>query len=453
MHEIIRNCYDSHTHFWATGQVACGLRLHDLRSPEDVTRLKITPEHFRDRWLVGFGWDQHLWPLAGFPDRAVLDRVFPDTPVFFSRVDGHASWLNSAGLAELARRGYDFSRDPEGGRISREADGSPAGILRDQAHIQALRLLPDFRESQHLSFLEKSQSIFNRAGFTHVRDLSMNPLFWRLLRQMESEDRLTVCLDAFVTAENLTELEPVLDDIRRLQRESCAQLRVHGVKIFIDGSLGSETAFLSEPYRSAGPDTAAGGGPDDGKAKGRGLLIWSAGEIQELLRAAWQAGQQVAVHCIGDAAVHAAVSAARQVSAAGVGGRLHLEHVQILRPETLQMMKPLHVTCHLQPCHWLSDRNWLREKLPERLLPWLFPWEALRKNKIPFDFGSDSPIEEPSLAATRRALELSAAWGVPRLNTDWKAGHSHPDPDWGPGHTELEDGEVRQVYFKNRALL
>lgn len=435
--EKLINAYDSHTHFWATGQVAEGLKLHQLKETDDVATLQILPQHFRANWLVGFGWNQNQWSQKKFPDKNILDRIFPDRPVFFSRVDGHASWINSCGLYELKKSGFDFERDIAGGVIERDSAGQPTGILLDQAHVQALMLLPDFSVEQHKLFFKTSQRIFNRAGFTHIRDMSMHEGAWNILRQMEDKKELTVCVESLVTAESLDDLQKVLPVIKRLRADNSQQLRVSGVKIFIDGSLGSRTAFVSEPYNGTNE---------------MGLLIWSVEDIKSVLRESWPLGYQVAIHCIGDAAVATAVRAAREVSAEGILGRLNLEHVQLLSPETVQMMKPLHITCFMQPCHWLSDRVFLKESLSTKLFSYLFQWELLRKNKIQFFFGSDSPIEQPSLADNIRALSDSAGAGIPALSADWKFYHQHPDRSWCPSFTELEDSIVKQVCFRGERL-
>lgn len=438
MIEKIINCYDSHAHFWATGQVAAGLKLNQLKDAEDVQNLEIKQNHYRANWLTGFGWNQNNWPTAQFPHKKNLDEVFKQTPVFFSRVDGHASWVNSQAIIELKKMGYDFSVDPKGGRIERDAAGEPTGILFDQAHINALLKLPDFSQQQIQFFLETSQSIFNNAGFTHIRDMSMSLNLWQLLKKMEDNKSLTVCLDAFVTVESLSDLDRVLKEIELIKQDKCEQLRLHGTKIFIDGSLGSKTAFVSEPYLGS---------------ENKGILIWSYEEIKELIKKSWQRCLQVAIHAIGDQAVHVAVLAAREVAAEGLLGRLHLEHVQILRPETVLMMKPLHITCYMQPCHWLSDSPWLKQTLSEDLIKYLFQWELLRKNKIPCYFGSDSPIEAPSLFANKKALSESQKWGVPGLQADWKLYHTHPDSQWMNCFTEIEDDKIKQVYFNNEAVL
>lgn len=422
MVEKIQNCYDSHTHYLATGQIASGLQLHSLKSAEDIQDLKIEKHHFRGSWLTGFGWDHNKWTTAEFPNLANLDKVFPDFPVLFSRVDGHSSWVNSLALSELQKKGMKVSK----------------GILLEQDHIEALSHLPDFSKVQNQTFLEKSQQIFNLAGFTHVRDLSMNLQTWQTLLQLYESKTLTVCLESFVTTEGMINLENTIKTVQEIKKMPCPQLRLLGVKFFVDGSLGSKTAYLSENYLNTNHS---------------GQLMWQRHELIEAFAKVWSAGLDIAVHCIGDQCAHLVVQVAREVSAKGILGRLHLEHVEILRPETVQLMKPLHVTCYLQPCHWTSDHSWLTEAIPSSLQKNVFQWELLRKNKIPFFFGSDSPIEKPSLFENFKALKESGKAGVPILSGDWKAYHSHPDKKWTNSWTEYEENEIKQVYLNEVPLL
>lgn len=430
MKDRISNCYDSHVHFLATGQVALGLQLHSLKSPEEIASLVIQDFHYRGAWLTGFGWDQNLWTPSVFPSRKILDQVFPDTPVLFSRVDGHSSWVNACAVSELKKLGHTgltgFSQE--------------SGILSEQDHIQALSLLPDFTDQQNKVFLLKAQSLFNQAGFTHVRDLSMNHNIWNTLVDLYKSQQLTICLESFITAENLQGLDAVLNQVAEIKKNRpCAQLRLQGVKLFVDGSLGSQTAYLSENYRNT---------------EKNGVLLWPQPDLIEAFAKIWSQGYDIAVHCIGDQCAHVVVEAAREVSARGILGRLHLEHIEILRSETIQMMKPLHVTCYMQPCHWTSDHAWLPQILSEKLQKNIFQWELLRKNKIPFFFGSDSPIEKPSLLSTVQALQNSVGQGVPQLQGPWQKHHSHPDIKWTNSWTELdEQHRVLQVYFNEKPLL
>ncbi len=433
----VPNAFDSHCHYLATGQVASGLNLKNLISANHVSLLEIKPHHFQGDWLIGFGWDQNNWPSKEFPDRKILDVIFPNHPVFFSRNDGHASWINTMGMNLLRHRGFDFTRLFSGGKIARDSAGEPTGVLFDQAHIQALQLLPQFTSAQNRNFLQTSQSLFNQGGFTHVRDLSMNFTTWSQLAEMAEKKDLTICIEAFVTIEKLSELSLVLDEVRRMKAMPNSQLRIQGVKLFLDGSLGSKTAYLSKNYLNE---------------SSQGMLCWDLEEVRTVMKATWLAGFDFAVHTIGDEAVHQIALTARSISGEAISGRLHLEHVQLIRPETIQLLKPLHVTCHMQPCHWLSDKAWLKNILPADLLSNTFSWEALRKNKIQIQFGSDSPIETPSLIQNFKALQQSSEQGWPKLNTDWTALHSHPDKKWTSSFTEIKDEQIHQVFFNSEPL-
>ncbi|MFZ3230815.1 MAG: amidohydrolase family protein [Pseudobdellovibrio sp.] len=434
----IQNAFDSHCHFLGTGQIAAGLSLRNLKSADEVKNLKIEAHHYQQQWLVGFGWDQNKWTDSSFPIASQLDAYFPNTPVFFSRNDGHCSWINSAAITELKKMGYDFSKDPAGGKIQRDSKGNPTGVLFDQAHIQALIKLPYFSSDQQIQFIKIAQKIFNQGGFTHVRDLSMTTDLWKLLITMAKKKELTVCIEGFVTIENLNDLQRVLKDISWMRENSNSLLRIQGVKIFLDGSLGSKTAYISQNYLNTSEN---------------GILCWDLSKVKQVIVETWKNGLDLAVHTIGDEAVHQMVALARAVSAQGQLGRLHLEHVQIIRQETIQMMKPLHVTCHMQPCHWLSDHSWLSEVITADVLKNTFQWEALRKNKINIQFGSDSPIETPSLVRTLQALNESSKKGWPALVDDWKKYHSYPDKNWTSSFTEFTDEKIHQVYFQGEPLL
>jgi predicted amidohydrolase YtcJ len=361
----IKNCYDSHTHFVATGQTSLGFHLQDLKSAGDIKNKMIKPEYYQGHWLSGFGWDQHLWSDSKLPNKEILDDLFPTTPVFLSRIDGHASWINSAAIAELKKNNYDFSQDPIGGKIERDDQGNPTGVLFDQAHIQALLKLPSYSTAQVISHIKESIRLFNQAGFTHIRDLSMSSQVAEILYSLQQKNEQTLCIDGFVTVENVNDLARGLNEFEKCKAFLNPFLRMHGLKIFVDGSLGSETACISKAYVGS---------------SNNGMMAWNFEEIKIAIQFCWDHKLEIAFHVIGDLATEIVIKAGREVSAAGVLGKLHLEHVQLLSPEVVQMMKPLHIRCHMQPCHWLSDKKWLKNKIGD-LTKYLFQWEALRKNK------------------------------------------------------------------------
>ena len=432
--------YDSHAHFLGTGQIRMGLNLANLTSPQDLQTIQIENSYMRGDWLLGFGWDENNWIEKKLPSKEILDQYFPNTPVFFSRADGHSSWLNSKALEllNILNKTPQQYPDPMGGFIHRDAQGLPTGILSESAHMMVFEHLPGYSDSQVREFLLKSCEIFNQAGFTHVRDMTCSVNQWQQLTKLQDQQLLTIALDANFTIENKSDLERGLKDCLYARENETSLLRAKGLKFFYDGSLGSETALLSKPYH--------------GKPNGnRGIVTWNLKDLEEAMQICWKNNLEFSVHTIGDEAAHHIVEAARKVSASGAVGKINLEHAEVIRPETIQMMKPLHIWCHMQPCHWLSDRRWLKDKLAE-LYKYAFPWEALRLAQIPISFGSDSPIEAPSLSDNLKALKDSVAEGIRELKADPLEFHSHPDKTFADSQTIFENGQVKEIIFNGRNL-
>ncbi|MGZ3770518.1 MAG: amidohydrolase [Bdellovibrio sp.] len=415
----IQRLYDSHTHFLATGEFASGLHLDTLQKPEDLASISLeNSSYYRGDWLVGFGWDDSKWPTS--PDKKILDQLFPDQPVYLTRKDGHRSWVNSKALSLLGIK-------------------SENGILIEKDHLQAWDHLPTFTKEQQRQHIFSACKTFNKAGFTHIRDMSCTESLWNLLVEMSDKKELTLAIEENFTSHDLNDFDKILDFCVSAKKSETAILRMKGVKVFYDGTLGSETAYLSKPY--------------NGKTEGsQGMTLWSLNDLEEIIKKTWAAGLEFSIHTIGDEAAHQIVKLARSISAKGAVGRLNLEHVELLRPETIQMMKPLHVRCHMQPCHWLSDRVWLRQKLGD-LYKYVFPWEALRLAQIPLSFGCDSPIEVPSFWRNKVALEESVKENIRKFGGDIALTHAHPDLNFADSFTVIEDGEVKELIFCGEKII
>ena len=414
----IPRLYDSHTHFIATGEFAGGLALGDLKSATDVANIPLKSSYYRGEWLMGFGWNEAAWPEP--PHKKILDLIFPNNPVFFARMDGHRCWVNSKALEHL---GF----------------ASETGVLMEKEHLQAWDRLPDYTKEQQRGHILTACRVFNQSGFTHVRDMSCTESLWHNLVSMSEAKELTLAIEENVTSHELGDFDKVLDLCVRAKKSETPYVRMKGVKVFYDGSLGSQTAYLSKPY--------------NGKSEGpRGAPLWDLVAMEEVIKRTWAAGLEFSVHTIGDEAAHQMVDLARKISAKGSVGRLNIEHAQLLRPETIQMMKPLHVRCHMQPCHWLSDKVWLEEKLGE-LYKYVFPWEALRLAQIPVSFGCDSPVEPPSFLRNKEALEKSVPAGIRKFNGDLSVAHSHPDAGFMDSYTLIEDNQIKEVVFGGTKIL
>lgn len=436
----INNCYDSHVHLLATGEVAERLDLHHLTSPEDLSSLTIAPHHVRNDWLIGFGWDQNNWPSKEFPRREHLDQKFGDRKVAFSRADGHALWVSTEGLKAAGL----WQKNPEPstqGRMILDAEGWPTGVLIDKA-----RSAVDLKIGEPSIFeirrgLLRAIQLFNQNGFTHVRDLTCHPDQWEQLIHLHDSGLLTLAIEQFFSVDEGQDFPKALrlaKDARAWIGRQNKSIRTGGIKVFLDGALGSEGAWISCPYHSG---------------SGHGLQFFSSAELKALMEVAFHNKFDLAVHAIGDAAAHQALEVFCSLTARFPEQTLHLEHAELLRPDTLNMMRGQRVHCHMQPSHFLSDQKWLKEKLGT-LTSFAFPWAALEKSQVNFDFGSDSPIELPSLERTERALFESQRLGIEGLLEPWTLRHSHPDLGWVPNcYTILTNGEIKEVVFQGEHLL
>lgn len=429
-------CFDSHVHWAATGEFSQRLDLSGLSSADDVLTLNPQPAQFRGEWLLGFGWDESGWKEP--PHRRVLDKSFPTTPVAFSRCDGHALWLNSEALRRSGLLHGSGTAEVKGGRVDRDTSGEATGVVVDQACEVVRAVMPALSAFEMRRHLLKGVRIFNEAGFTHIRDMTCDELQWSEAVRLDQSGLLTLAVEEYFHLKEVARLEDVLRLALEARSVNSPNLRVKGIKIFLDGALGSEGAWLSRCYHGR---------------EHRGTRLWQDDEMKEVLQAAWRAGLEVAVHAIGDQAVDEVVDIALELKHSGVGGHLHIEHGELIRPATIEKMKTLPVICHMQPAHWLTDRAWLGQKTGE-LAAYAFPWRRLQEAGVEFDFGSDAPIEPPDVKRTIQALRESAEAGVPRLLGSPASHLAHGDPAWAPNSfTIFEDEIPRQVVFRGEHIL
>lgn len=447
---IIPRCYDSHVHWAATGEVSLLLNLSQIKSLVDLNNYCLNKKPNRGNWIVGFGWDQSQWDHTIELHHKILDPIFPNNPVALIRSDGHALWLNSMAMQTVPAEILNPKFQVKGGRIERDQQGLPNGIFVDAVKDLIEVNIPKISMSEIKNHLLLGQEIFFKSGFTHIRDVGGCLTHWEIARELEQADKLDLYVEMYFNLEREDDLSLCLQDIVKAQRQSSysKHLRMGGLKLYYDGALGSEGAYLSRPYSNGQ----------------QGLRMYELAFIEEVLHRCWEQKIPVAIHTLGDEAVHQVVSTAIHLKQRGIEGSLNLEHCEVVRPETITLMKALDLCCHLQPSHFLSDRRWLKEKLGE-LYSFVFPWSALQQAGISMCFGSDSPIEKPSLETTFKALQEAAKEEIPyfvksskmthelkfenTLNSltqkeyikDLIFYHSHPDSRWGAEYQTVWDGK------------
>jgi len=416
----IENCYDSHVHWRATGDFSERISLKTLKHPREILSIPPPDGVF---CVLGYGW-KFEEDLSIECTKELLDQWCKDRPVVLSKNDGHVLWVNSRAL-ELA------------GLLQ----SKPSGILREKERDAVFNSIPKPSMAVVTRHLMKAQKIFHGEGITHIRDVHMNEDQFKAARHLEESGLLKLSVEGFVYDESLTELEKV-QLVKHLKSQSpkSSLLRIKGVKVFLDGSLGSETAAISQPYLSG---------------SGHGLLLHTLEELAEIIERAWREDLEVAIHCIGDEAVDRACQAALTVQdRAGLQGGIHFEHVQILKEKNIPDLKKLNAICHLQPSHWTNDHSWLPDKISSELIKNSFPWRRLQEAEVSFYFGSDSPISPSGVAPIQQAIDASSMKGHPKLLGEIKSYLSHPDLSW-PANTFTEfeqDGRVKLIHFRGENL-
>ena len=354
---------DGHTHFamWALNRRR--VQLAGSATRDEAVR-RVAGARPAQGWIVGQGWDANDWDRA--PDRGALDAV-QRVPVYLDSLDVHAAWVNSAALAAAGITCE--TPDPFGGHIVRDASGEPTGLLLERAVELMLPYLPDPPPALLDVALRDAQAEAHRLGVTGIHDMEGDAVL-AALERLEAADvlRLRVLFHPPVVS------LPAL--VRRGVRSGVGTewLRIGGVKLFLDGSLGSRTAWMLEPYASS---------------HDRGMPITSEEDAAGALRAAAQAGIAATVHAIGDAAVRRALDLMAPLPRVGVPHRI--EHFQCVHPDDLDRAAAAGIVVSMQPAHLLTDiplveRHWAARGRGA------YAFETLRRRGTAMVFGSDVPV-------------------------------------------------------------
>jgi predicted amidohydrolase YtcJ len=327
-------------------------------------------------WLLGRGWDQNDWPEKVFPTRLDLDRGSADRPVFLTRVDGHAAWVNSAALSAAGVTAE--TPDPPGGRLLRGPDGAPSGILVDRAMELVSRKVPPPSREAKKEALKRAVAEAVRFGLTGVHDAGVDDDVLELYCELADDGALPLRVYAMIYG-----TAPGLDDwLKRGPRiDPDGRLTVRAIKLVADGALGSRGAALLEPYS------------DDPSNSGLPNLSTSA--IRSFAERALAAGFQVCTHAIGDRANRDTLDAYEEAlkPRTGVDHRFRIEHAQVLAPDDVTRFARLGVIASMQATHCTSDMPWAPARLGPERIRGAYAWRSLLKSGARLSGGSDFPVE------------------------------------------------------------
>lgn len=368
---------DAHVHVMGIGFGALTLDLSDTTSLEQaLAKVKAFADENPGRpWVIGRGWNQEKWGLGRFPTAAELDAVVADRPVWLERVDGHASWGNTLAIQTAGVTAK--TADPAGGKIIRDAKGNPTGVFVDRAAALVDKDVPPPRPEDRDVALAKAQDVLLGYGVTAVADMGTTLDDWNTYRRAGDAGRLAIRIMAY--ANSLDTLHTVAGPEPTVWLYN-DRLRMGGIKLYLDGALGSRGASLKAPYH------------DDPGA--RGLPLLSPSQLRNLMSRAAMDNFQTAIHAIGDAANAEVLGAIEELSTSYKGDRRwRIEHAQIIDPVDLARMGQHGVIASMQPLHQTSDRLMAEARLGPQRLEGAYPWRSVLKVGGRLAFGSDAPVE------------------------------------------------------------
>jgi len=376
---LLPGLIDAHGHVMDLGFEMVRIRLSDTATlAQAQERIRAYAQANPQRaWYLGYGWNQVKWKLGRFPLASELDTIIADRPAALARVDGHAQWLNTQALraAGITRD----TNDPIGGRIERDAEGNPSGVLIDKAMALVDRVIPPPDDAERLTALRAALAHMNSVGLTSAGDAGDSAHTIALYRQLADQGQLSVRIYAMILETG--------EDFRTLSRDGPLigygddRLTVRAVKLFADGALGSRGAALLAPYSDQ---------PDQ-----HGLLFMSDAEMESKIQTALKAGYQVNVHAIGDAANHQVLDAFEAAYQA-VGGRQlrnRIEHAQVVALADIARFRQLNLIASMQPTHATSDMNMAQDRIGPERLKGAYAWRTFLKQGTRIAGGSDFPVE------------------------------------------------------------
>ena len=378
---------DAHVHFptWALAQNE--IDLGSSRSlDEALDLLRAAPRPAQGRWLRGYGWRSADWQPQREPTRGDLDTVTGGTPTALIAKDYHSLWLNSAALAFAAG-----DLEVEGGVVERDEHGEPTGVLREESAWRFKARYMVWPDEEYIEAMRHGVRLANARGVTAVHDKDGWLGALRLWQQLEERGQLSLRVWQSIPHEKLGDATSV--GLR--SGLGGPLLRLGYLKVFMDGTLGSQTAWMLD---------------------GTGVQITSGEELAEIVRRGAEAGFPVAVHAIGDRANREALDALERTRDVWSprGLRPRIEHCQLLAPDDLPRFAELGVACSVQFSHAPSDRD-LADRYWGGKTDGAYAFRSLLASGAVVANGSDAPIEELDplagvRAGVRRSIDGRPAW-------------------------------------------
>ncbi|WP_104734459.1 amidohydrolase [Hanstruepera ponticola] len=375
---ILPGLIDAHAHFLTLGQLQKQVNLIGTTSFDDMIKrvLDFQKEHNMP-FIKGRGWDQNDWEDKNMPDKTILDKLFPNTPVALTRIDGHASFCNQAAL-DLGN--VTVNSSIEGGEVEVK-NGKLTGILLDNAEQLVMNNWPAFEKEQLIEALLAAQKICFENGLTTISDAGPDIFTspWietiELIDSLQKSGNLKIRLYMMVPG-----IEPNLDYYLNKGITKTDKLNVRSFKFYADGALGSRGALLREPYSD--------------KHNTYGLPVMSLEHIENSAKRIADSEFQMNTHAIGDSANHQVLVTYKNVLQGNVDRRWRIEHAQVVSPEDFKYFD--NILPSVQPTHATSDMYWAQDRVGEERIKGAYAYKKLLEQYGKVALGTDFPVEQVS---------------------------------------------------------
>jgi predicted amidohydrolase YtcJ len=363
---------DAHCHFFGYGMNLNAVDVAGTASVEEIIEvLKAFQEKNPGAWITGRGWDQNDWEVKEFPDKSMLDKHFPKTPILLRRIDGHAAWVNSLAL-EIA--GVSADSKVDGGSVLL-SKGEPSGVLIDNAIGLVASKIPGATKSEMIHALQQAELNCFSVGLTSVQDAGLSKTVVQLIDSLQRADALKIRMNTWLSPskENFThfvEQGPYRTDY----------LSVNTIKLFTDGALGSRGARMIETYSD-----------DPGNL---GLYVTPLEELENYCRKAYQNNFAVATHCIGDGANRETLKIYADILGGKNDRRWRIEHAQIIHPDDFHYFGDFNIIPSVQTTHATSDMYWAEDRVGSERIKGAYAYRELLEQNGWLPNGSDFPVEQ-----------------------------------------------------------
>lgn len=363
---------DAHCHFVGYAKNQQILNLTGTTSWQEVVDLvSAMAPNLKTKWVEGRGWDQTKWEKQQFPDNTLLNKSFPDRPVYLKRVDGHAAIANEAAL-KLA--GIDERTRVQGGVIQKRG-GRLTGLLLDAAMEKVEAVIPKPTRTELAELLMKAEQNLLASGLTTVDDAGLDLDVIQFIDTLQRQGKLHIRVYAMANPneENFAHFE-------KTGEYNTGSLHVKAFKIYADGALGSRGACMLRPYKD-----------DPGN---QGFIYSDPSAFLEAAERIHKMGFQMATHCIGDSTNRLMLHIYGKVLGGKNDQRWRIEHAQVIDTNDFHLFKDYSVWPSVQPTHAMSDRKWAEDRIGKDRMKGAYAYKTLFSQNGRIAFGSDFPVED-----------------------------------------------------------